>query len=114
MRRPVIATTVSAIAIFTAGLVAAQLGGVTASLAASKPLVVTNVGYASRLVGISMAYHNRFGHSDRAKSVNSPANTVLYGGISHGSAALRVTSTMRSGGAGVTEVCPRGPPGTLR
>lgn len=109
MRTPVIATSLSAIAIFTAGVVAGQLGGVPLSFAAGKPGVGATAGFAPGGIGTLTTYRSRLARSSIAKSMTAGARAISGGSLTSGRSTPAATSMMMARDPRVVPGGPRGP-----
>jgi hypothetical protein len=109
MRTPVIATSLSAIAIFTAGVVAGQLGGLPLSFAASKPGIGATAGFAPGGTGSLTTYRSALDRSGSAKSMRDGAQGISGGSRRSGNSTLTATSMMVAGDPRVVAGGPRGP-----
>ena len=92
MRRPVIATSFSAIALFTAGVVAGQLGGLPLSSAANTPGVGANAGVAPVANGSVTTNHKAFNEPSSAKATKVGAHATAGRSLSSSPTALTSTS----------------------
>jgi hypothetical protein len=109
MRRPVIATSLSAIAIFTAGVVAGQLGGLPLSFAASKPGVGATAGFAPGGNGSLTTYRSALDRTGSEKSMKAGAQAVSGGSLRSGKSTPAATAMMVGRDPRVVPGGPRGP-----
>ena len=109
MRTPVIATSLSAIAIFTAGVVAGQLGGLPLSFAAGKPGIGATAGFAPGGNGSLTTYRSALNRSRSTKSMTAGAQAISGGSLRFGKRTLTATSMMVGRDPRVVPGGPRGP-----
>ena len=114
MRKPVIATSLSAIGIFMAGLVAGQLGSLPLGFAASKPGVGANAGVAPGANANVTTYRNALNQSSIAKSAKAGARPISSGNLSSSEITLPATNTMSGRDPRLFPGGPRGPTGGAR
>jgi hypothetical protein len=106
MRKPVIVTSLSAMAVFSVGVM--PLGSQSPSLVAIKPSTVTNRGTAP---GVSFPEHQRASgqfFSPKPREVGSPI--IAHDSLRSNRGSVAATNWMQRGAPRTVDGGPRGPP----
>jgi hypothetical protein len=109
MQKPVIATSLSAIAIFAAGLVAGQLGAIPVSFAANTPGVGAFAGSATVANGFLTTPRYALDHRSSARFVGPVVHAISGSCFTCSKRGLSTTSTVPVHDPRVVPGGPRGP-----
>ena len=110
MRRPLVATSVSAIAMFAVGVVAGQMGRLPLTFAANRAAVGVNTSRSSGGGGITTTNRRAFGQSKGTRTTNLGTHTTAQGNRGFFTSGLKAMTTTAAGDTRLAVSEPRGPP----
>lgn len=110
MRKPLVATSVSAIAMFAVGVVAGQMGRLPLTFAANRAAVGVNAGPSSGGAGITAQNRRAFSQSNGIKTTNLGTHTTAQGNLGFFTSCVKAMTTMAAGDMSLAISEPRGPP----